>query len=125
MSWCSEANVVVLVKLADGLWVYVDTVICFIGDPNSSGPTAQLKLVLNLAKESRGKLLENPLARMDLFYDLIMYQILPNIVSTVWKILLLDMGGFGLAKSVLLNAFKLGNIFGLSQEEFYSFRGFL
>jgi len=39
-SWCPEADVAVLVKLADGLWIYVDTVTRFIGDPNSSGPTS-------------------------------------------------------------------------------------
>jgi len=77
-SWCPESDVAVLIKLADGLWIYVDTVTRFIGDPNSSGPTAQLKLVLNLAKESRGKLSENPLAKMDMFYDLIMRQIFEN-----------------------------------------------
>ena len=52
-SWCSEADVSVLVKLADGLWVYVDTVTRFIGDQKSLGPTAQLDLVLNLSKEPR------------------------------------------------------------------------
>ena len=39
-SWCPEADVSVLVKLADGLWVYVDTVTRFIGDQKSLGPTA-------------------------------------------------------------------------------------
>ena len=81
-SWCPESDVAVLVKLADGLWIYVDTVTRFIGDPNSSGPTSQLKLVLNLAKESRGNFSENPLSRMDMFYDLIMRQIPPNVYAT-------------------------------------------
>ena len=42
--WCPESDVAVLIKLADGLWIYVDTVARFIGNPNSSGHTAQLNL---------------------------------------------------------------------------------
>ena len=117
-SWCPESDVAVLVKLADGLWIYVDTVTRFIGDPNSSGPTSQLKLVLNLVKESRGDLPKNPLARMDLFYDLIMRQIPPNVVSMVLKILLLD-------DIVAWDALRLENSLGRSREEFYSSCGFL
>ena len=117
-SWCSEADVSVLVKLADGLWVYVDTATRFIGDPNCLGPTAQLNLVLSLAKESRGKFAGNPLARMDMFYDLIMGQIPPNVVPMVRKILLLNHTA---ARSV----FGLANTLGLSQEQFYASCGFL
>ena len=128
-SWCPEADVAVLVILADGLWIYVDTVTRFIGDLNSSGPTAQLNLVLNLAKESRGNLPKNPLARMDMFYDLIMRQIPSDVVSTVRKILLSDTRGLGSLLSLdrrgSPSAFRLGNFLGLSQEEFYSYCGFL
>ena len=108
----------VLIKLADGLWIYVDTVAHFIGDPNSSGHTAQLNLVLNLANESRGKLSENPLAKMEEHYDLIMRQIPPNTVSMVRKILLLN-------HIIEWSAFILANILGRSREDFYSHCGFL
>ena len=117
-SWCPEFDVAVLVKLADGLWIYVDTVARFIGDPNSSGPTSQLKLVLNLAKESRGDLPKNPLSRMDMFYDLIMRQIPSDVVSTVLKILLLN-------HTVTWSVFQLANTLGLSRDEFYASCGFL
>ena len=116
-SWCSESDVSVLVKLADGLWIYVDTVTRFIGDPKSLGPTAQLNLVLNLAKESRGNFPKNPLAAMDLFYDLIMRQIPLDVVSVVRKILLLNRVG--------MTVFGVANTLGLSQEEFGASCGFL
>ena len=74
--------------------------------------------MLNLAKESRGDLPKNPLARMDLFYDLIMRQIPPNFVSMVRKILLLD-------DIVAWDALRLANSLGRSREEFYSSCGFL
>ena len=134
-SWCPESDVAVLVKLADGLWIYVNTVTRFIGDSNSSGPTAQLNLVLNLAKELRGDSSKNPLGRMDLFYDLIMRQIPSDAVSIVQKILLSDVIEFEslsfsdflslFDKSASLGISRLGNILGLSQEEFYSSCGFL
>ena len=89
-TWCSEAEVDTVVKLADGMWIYVNTVVRFIGDSNSSGPRQQLDLVLSLAEQSRANLPKNPLAAMDVFYDLIMYQIPSDVLSTVRKILLLD-----------------------------------
>ena len=89
-TWCSEAEVATVVKLADGMWIYVNTVVRFIGDSNSSGPRQQLDLVLSLAEQSRANLPKNPLAAMDVFYDLIMYQIPSDVLSTVRKILLLD-----------------------------------
>jgi len=55
---------------------------------------------------------------MDMFYDLIMRQIPPNVVSMVRKILLLD-------RAPGSNAFVLANILGRSREEFYSYCGFL
>jgi len=116
--WCPESDVAVLVKLADGLWVYVDTVTRFIGDSNSSGPTSQLNLVLNLAKESRGDLPKNPLARMDMFYDLIIRQIPSDVVSTVLKILLLD-------HTTAWSVFRFANTLGLSRDEFDASCGFL
>jgi len=89
-TWCSEAEVDTVVKLADGMWIYVNTVVRFIGDRNSMGPRQQLNLVLSLAKTSRANLPRNPLAAMDVFYDLIMRQIPPDVILTVRKILLLD-----------------------------------
>jgi len=96
---------------------------------------AQLNLVLNLAKEPRGDLPKNPLARMDLFYDLIMLQIPSDAVSIVQKILLSDMMDFGcflffdvwplFDNIASLSVSRLGNILGLSQEVFYSSCGFL
>jgi len=60
------------------------------------------------------------LARMDLFYDLIMRQIPSDAVSIVQKILLSDVIEFGssslLDRSASLGVFRLGNILGLSQE---------
>ena len=117
-SWCPESDAAILVKLADGLWIYVDTVTRFIGDPNSPGPTSQLKLVLNLAKESRGDLPKNPLSRMDMFYDLIMHQIPSDVVSTVLKILLLN-------HTAAWSVFRLANTLGLSRDEFDASCGFL
>ena len=100
-------------KLADGLWVYVDIVTHFISDPNLSGSTSQLKLVVNLTKESCGKLWKNPLVRMNMFYNPIMFQIPPKVVSMVWKILLLYC-------VALWSSFHLANVLGLFWEEFYS-----
>ena len=54
------------------------------------GPRKQLDLVLSLAETSRANLPKNPLAAMDVFYDLIMRQIPPDVILTVRKILLLD-----------------------------------
>ena len=89
-TWCSEAEVDTVVKLADGLWIYINTVVRFIDDRNSIGPRQQLNLVLSLAKTSRANLQKNPLATMDVFYDLIMRQIPPDVILAVRKILLLD-----------------------------------
>jgi len=74
--------------------------------------------VLNLAKEPRVNLQKNPFARMDMFYDLIMGQVPPNVVPMVRKILLLH-------HTVSRNVFRLANILGLFREEFYASCGFL
>ena len=55
---------------------------------------------------------------MNMFYDLIMRQIPPNVVSMVRKILLLD-------DIVAWDALRLANSLGRSREEFYSSCGFL
>ena len=54
------------------------------------GPRQQLNLVLGLAKTSRANLPKNPLAAMDVFYDLIMRQIPSDVILKVREILLLD-----------------------------------
>ena len=55
---------------------------------------------------------------MDMFYDFIMHQIPPNVVSTVLKILLLD-------HTATLSVFELANTLGLSRDEFDASCGFL
>jgi len=116
--WYPEADVAVFVKLTNKLWIYINMVTCFIGNLNFSEPTAQLNLVLNLAKESCGNLLKNPLVRIDMFYNLIMRYILSDVVSTVWKILLSNIKGFGslltLNRRSLPSIFRLGNFLELS-----------
>ena len=51
LSWYSKSDMAVLIKLANKLWVYIDTVTHFISDLNLSRLTSQLNLVLNLTKE--------------------------------------------------------------------------
>ncbi|KAJ3556573.1 hypothetical protein NP233_g11946 [Leucocoprinus birnbaumii] len=88
-SWCTEVELAILVKLAGGLWIYVNTIIRFIGDVKSFGPQSQLRLVLSLAQQETSPLANHPLAAMDLLYDLVMEQIPSQILLTVRKILLL------------------------------------
>ncbi|KAF5351093.1 hypothetical protein D9756_008268 [Leucocoprinus leucothites] len=127
-SWCSEADIAALVKLAQGLWIYVSTVTRFIGDPNSLGPPTQLRLVLSLAQKQSKPLATNPLATMDLFYNLIMQQIPPHVSLIIRKILLLrevcpdatnevDQSR-GTVRVVGLS--KLANVLGLSEKELHN-----
>ncbi|KAJ3552718.1 hypothetical protein NP233_g12813 [Leucocoprinus birnbaumii] len=91
LAWCTEAQLAILVKLVGGLWIYASTIIRFIGDAKSLGPQSQLRLVLSLAEKQARRLATNPLAVMDLFYDLIMEQIPSPILLTARKILLLQL----------------------------------
>ncbi|KAJ3566394.1 hypothetical protein NP233_g7037 [Leucocoprinus birnbaumii] len=88
-SWCTEATFAILMKLAGGLWIYVNTITRFIGNAKSFGPQSQLRLVLSLEEKQMRTLATNPLAAMDLFYDLIVEQIPSDILLTARKILLL------------------------------------
>ncbi|KAJ3576471.1 hypothetical protein NP233_g404 [Leucocoprinus birnbaumii] len=121
-SWCSEADIVVLANLADGLWVYVNTVTRFIGDPNSLGPATQLRLVLALADEAPQ--LTNPLAAMDLLYSFILRQIPSNIILTTRKILLLNKV-FPPGFAAVNHSLELADVLGLSQADFNAACGFL
>ncbi|KAJ3562148.1 hypothetical protein NP233_g9756 [Leucocoprinus birnbaumii] len=89
-SWCTEVEFAILVKLAGGLWIYVSTITRFIGDAKSFGPQSQLHLVLSLAQKQTRPLATNPLAAMDLFYNLIVEQIPSHVLPTALKILLLQ-----------------------------------
>ncbi|KAJ3559912.1 hypothetical protein NP233_g11144 [Leucocoprinus birnbaumii] len=122
-SWCSEANLATLVKFANGLWVVVDTIVRFIGSSKSLGPTEQLRLVLSVTEKS-SSLSANPLARMDLFYDLIMRQIPANVISTIRKILLLN-SVYGTYVAQVNHICELANILGLTREGFFAACDFL
>ncbi|KAJ3572036.1 hypothetical protein NP233_g3348 [Leucocoprinus birnbaumii] len=122
-SWFSEANLAALVKFSNGLWVCVDTVVRFIGSSKSLGPTEQLRLVLSVVEKS-SSFSTNPLAAMDLFYDLIMQQIPVDVISTVRKILLLN-ATFRSALAETDHVCELANVLGLTRKGFYGACGFL
>ncbi|KAJ3566391.1 hypothetical protein NP233_g7036 [Leucocoprinus birnbaumii] len=126
-SWCTESEFAVLVKLAGGLWIYVNTITRFIEDANSLGPRAQLHLVLSLAEEQTRPLATNPLAAMDLFYDLIMEQIPSHVLPTAHKILLLQSTFTDMLRSDQrdLEALVIVNLLRLSIEEFSAACNFL
>ncbi|KAF5355976.1 hypothetical protein D9756_003667 [Leucocoprinus leucothites] len=89
-SWPSEEVLALLVKHGAGLWIYVATMIRFIGDENSLGPEDQLQIVLKFIKGISAKPgVDNPLAEMDFFYTLIMERIPLKLKTTIRKILLL------------------------------------
>ncbi|KAJ3569017.1 hypothetical protein NP233_g5325 [Leucocoprinus birnbaumii] len=127
-SWCGEAEIATLVKLAHGLWAYVAAVIRFIASSNSLGPIAQLRLVLSLAEGPGQKMRTNPLAAIDQFYDLIMRQIPSEVVLTARKLLLIN-EIYPLSNSFGRNNdpddFALANALGLSRDEFHVACGFL
>ncbi|KAJ3555396.1 hypothetical protein NP233_g12221 [Leucocoprinus birnbaumii] len=102
-TWCSDADFAVLVKLAGGL---------------------QLRLVLSLAQKQRKPLATNPLAAMDMFYNLIMDQIPPEVASTVSKILLFK--ALNPARDFkLFEILAITNILQLTIEEFMTACDFL
>ncbi|KAJ3567095.1 hypothetical protein NP233_g6585 [Leucocoprinus birnbaumii] len=89
-TWPSEDTLTLLVEHADGLWIYVSTIIRFVNDDNSFGPEHQLRLVLEFTPNvSRVAGMSNPLAEIDVLYTLIMQQIPPTIRVTLQKILLI------------------------------------
>jgi hypothetical protein len=123
-SWASEADVATLVDLAAGLWIYVDTVIRFIGSENSLGPVTQLQIVVSLVQTPQPKAgSANALARMDLLYNFIMQQIPSNVISTVQKILLLNQV-FG-DRNLSHKAFRMASALDLSKQQFQAACGFI
>ncbi|KAJ3561232.1 hypothetical protein NP233_g10318 [Leucocoprinus birnbaumii] len=127
-TWCTEAEIAALVKLTHGLWVYADTIIRFIGNPNSLGPISQLRLALleSVAKASRSEssIRRLPTASLDSLYKLILQQIPTQVVLTIRKILLLNKI-FPPRESKDNHVLELANILGLTREEFYAACGFL
>ncbi|KAJ3573070.1 hypothetical protein NP233_g2663 [Leucocoprinus birnbaumii] len=122
-TWWSEADLAMLVKSSQRLWIYASTVARFIGDPNSLGPAARFRRVLALAQQQIRSPAANPLAAIDVFYDLIMQQVPADIALIFRKILyfksiphIQQLGGVEL--------FHIVNILGLNSEEMYSACGF-
>ncbi|KAJ3560778.1 hypothetical protein NP233_g10613 [Leucocoprinus birnbaumii] len=127
-SWCTEAQLAILVKLVGGLWIYASTIIRFIGDAKSFGPQSQLRLVLSLEEKQMRTLATNPLAAMDLFYDLIMEQIPSHVLLTARKILLLNVNvpyTLRLASERYPDIFPIASIMQLPIEELLAACGFL
>ncbi|KAJ3567184.1 hypothetical protein NP233_g6526 [Leucocoprinus birnbaumii] len=125
-SWYSEADIAALVKLAGGLWVYVNSLTRFISTSDSLGPQHQLCLILSLGHKSSAPRSEAPapLASIDYFYRLIMQQIPSHVVKTVRKILLLNTV-FPPEYTGINHVLQLANVLGLSRDEFRAACGFL
>ncbi|KAJ3570083.1 hypothetical protein NP233_g4636 [Leucocoprinus birnbaumii] len=105
-SWCTEAQLAIL-------------------DAKAFGPRSQLHLVLSLVEKQTRSLATNPLAALDLFYDLIMEQIPSHVILTARKILLLH-GSIQWFSSVQKhNIHTIAYILQLSIEEFSAACSFL
>jgi hypothetical protein len=76
-----------LLDAVSGLFVLASTCLNFIGDPDEADPPSRLDSLLTFMRRSRGVMLGNPLAALDLLYFRILEKIPPAVFVTTRRIL--------------------------------------
>ncbi|KAJ3569950.1 hypothetical protein NP233_g4711 [Leucocoprinus birnbaumii] len=90
--WPSEENLITLVKMVAGLFIYAATVARFIMDPDALSPERQLASILSFYSESHSANLDDqsPItSELDAFYSMIMSHVPLNLLTLAKEILLI------------------------------------
>ncbi|KAF5351014.1 hypothetical protein D9756_008376 [Leucocoprinus leucothites] len=120
-SWLSKADIENLAVFTEGLWICAAALIHFVGDPNTLGPIAQLRVALALTKRSPD-VQNHPLAAMNMLYTVVMQRVPPRMISMVQKILLLNRV---YSRPSINKVLEITNVLKLSREKFRSACAFL
>jgi hypothetical protein len=85
--WPMEAELMTILQVVSGLFVYASPVVRYIGDSGGSGHTRRLQALLSFLNRTRKTITTNPLEAFDLPYLQILNGIPKNVFPNTWPIL--------------------------------------
>lgn len=115
-AWPSRAQLLRIVKASSGLFIFVSTILKFVGIPSSGSPLTELEICLKFIGRNRDQSATNPLHALDLLYRGIISTVPAPIFPITRQILRTRIYSY----RVSLPTQTLANFISLSQADFYS-----